>query len=1002
MRNLKRVLSLAMASVMLLGMMVIGAGAADKTAADLTDSDKITNKEAVSLMVDLGIIVGKPDGSFAPTETIDRATMSKLIYFILMGTADETAFKGIPTPLTDVKGNWAEGFINYCYSMKIVAGTGNNTYNPNGKVTTASAAKMLLVALGYDAKLSKYENDAMWSINIMRDAQSAGLLAGVTQRASDELTRDNAAQMIYNTLNAKTVTPRIDRDMGVEYLDGYNAKLTTLGYETYNLVKVTATVTGVASGKATLSNVAPALANSYVNNKLPATNDVVGKNVVIYVKGTMNTTTGTVTAVEKLISSTLAVGDSVVLATVVGKGIANLTNATTSSHKDFLALLEDAPAAAANAAPTVTYYVNGAATSGANRYGNGTSDAAAGGYAADGTTVNTTVNVGTIVAKKGVIVEFVDTDNNGKANIVKITEKRVDTVTGKVETKVVDGKTQVRVPGVTGLSSYNSNNTTASVFGFEGLSKDDIVLSYTANGNYYIEKADSFSGRLTATKGGTDLIIGGSTYKVSGLTGSVSFAGVVAEGYNADVTYWIDNGGNIVAAEADEEIKAEYAIVTGWRDAGSFGEVSIEAKLLMADGTTKTVKVSKFAATQTGTLADIDVVSDFAIGFATSTSGAAPVTYSIDKDGNYRLKLIAGAGDDSVVALVKAAIHNNKGQFVTDNDSTDTGAGKDVVLTGNAKTAFLIKDGSKIETLTGIANAPKYTAGANGADGVALVDKDGITVMVYITAGVNEGTSTTVDRAYIIDNTSRTYYPAVTGSHDAYYEYDAIVAGEKTTIKVLVGSAAASDITANTIYALTLNKDGLVTGVTRSTGWDTGVKYLDGVVRVGASSYYTYESASKIYVIDGDSVNTVNAADIAEDAQASVLFVQKNATDVTVIKELYIVKNNVDLPTALNITTTGTATAAGANDELLTEQGIVTAAAAADTVIVTSVTAAGTTAEVKISGAGTTITGTDATNGTATYTLVAGDIGSTLTVTVKVTETATGATQTLKYQIKVS
>ena len=56
MRNLKRVLSLALASVMLLGMMVIGAGAADKTYADLTDSDKIANQEAVSMMVDLGII----------------------------------------------------------------------------------------------------------------------------------------------------------------------------------------------------------------------------------------------------------------------------------------------------------------------------------------------------------------------------------------------------------------------------------------------------------------------------------------------------------------------------------------------------------------------------------------------------------------------------------------------------------------------------------------------------------------------------------------------------------------------------------------------------------------------------------------------------------------------------------------------------------------------------------------------------------------------------------
>ncbi|MTS96684.1 hypothetical protein GMD87_16245, partial [Pseudoflavonifractor sp. BIOML-A1] len=71
MRNLKRVLSLALASIMLLGMMVVGASAADVTSSDLKDMNEVTNKEAVALMVDLGIIVGKPDGTFAPTEGVD-------------------------------------------------------------------------------------------------------------------------------------------------------------------------------------------------------------------------------------------------------------------------------------------------------------------------------------------------------------------------------------------------------------------------------------------------------------------------------------------------------------------------------------------------------------------------------------------------------------------------------------------------------------------------------------------------------------------------------------------------------------------------------------------------------------------------------------------------------------------------------------------------------------------------------------------------------------------
>ena len=47
MRNLKRALSLALASVMLLGMMVVGSSA--KGIDDFTDKDKIVNQDAVAV-----------------------------------------------------------------------------------------------------------------------------------------------------------------------------------------------------------------------------------------------------------------------------------------------------------------------------------------------------------------------------------------------------------------------------------------------------------------------------------------------------------------------------------------------------------------------------------------------------------------------------------------------------------------------------------------------------------------------------------------------------------------------------------------------------------------------------------------------------------------------------------------------------------------------------------------------------------------------------------------
>ena len=71
MRNLKRALSLALAAIMLIGMMVVSASAAGFD--DFSDKDEIVNKDAVSMLVSLGIIEGKPDGSYAPTENVDRA-----------------------------------------------------------------------------------------------------------------------------------------------------------------------------------------------------------------------------------------------------------------------------------------------------------------------------------------------------------------------------------------------------------------------------------------------------------------------------------------------------------------------------------------------------------------------------------------------------------------------------------------------------------------------------------------------------------------------------------------------------------------------------------------------------------------------------------------------------------------------------------------------------------------------------------------------------------------
>ncbi|HIY16564.1 MAG TPA: S-layer homology domain-containing protein, partial [Candidatus Intestinimonas stercorigallinarum] len=81
MRNLKRALSLALAMVMVLSMMVIGASAASYD--EFTDKDEIVNKEAVNVLVELGVIEGKDTGAFDPTGIITRGEMAKIICVVL-------------------------------------------------------------------------------------------------------------------------------------------------------------------------------------------------------------------------------------------------------------------------------------------------------------------------------------------------------------------------------------------------------------------------------------------------------------------------------------------------------------------------------------------------------------------------------------------------------------------------------------------------------------------------------------------------------------------------------------------------------------------------------------------------------------------------------------------------------------------------------------------------------------------------------------------------------
>ena len=183
--------------------MVVGAGAA------FSDQSKIKNTEAVDACTALNIIGGYPDGSFKPEGNITRAEVTKMICVALNGGKEPNLATNATPTFSDVRTNansaWAEKYIESCASQGIVSGVGAGKFAPAGNVTGTQLAKMLLVALGYKSENEGFTGNA-WATNVNTIASAKGLYEGLEKLdVSAALTRDSAARMIWNELQAYEV-----------------------------------------------------------------------------------------------------------------------------------------------------------------------------------------------------------------------------------------------------------------------------------------------------------------------------------------------------------------------------------------------------------------------------------------------------------------------------------------------------------------------------------------------------------------------------------------------------------------------------------------------------------------------------------------------------------------------------------------------------------------------------------------------------------------------------
>ena len=201
MRNLKKVLGLVLCLAMMLSIMVVGAGAA------FADQDQIDTKhtEAVDMCSALNIITGFENGKFMPNDNVTREQTAKMICVLLNGGKDPVLGAGSSSFSDVANDRWSCPYIESCVSQDIVVGVGGGKFAPAGKVTGSQLAKMLLVALGFSPDHQKYAGSA-WEVNVNTDASARGFYKDLEDiNPSEPLTREHAAQMIWNALNAYEV-----------------------------------------------------------------------------------------------------------------------------------------------------------------------------------------------------------------------------------------------------------------------------------------------------------------------------------------------------------------------------------------------------------------------------------------------------------------------------------------------------------------------------------------------------------------------------------------------------------------------------------------------------------------------------------------------------------------------------------------------------------------------------------------------------------------------------
>ena len=817
---MKKLLALVLALVMSMSLVTISNAA-------FKDADKIDYKEAVDVMNAVGVFIGDEKGNFNAKENLTREQAAKIIAYLELGSKAADALAGGAT-FTDVASTrWSAGFVGYCAQAGVVNGVGNSKFDPAGQLTALQFGKMLLVELGYDAKAEGMVGTD-WAINTSKLMAGTKLMDGISGSVNQVLTREKAAQMCLNALEAPMVT--------------YDTKGSTI------IVDGTKINFGASVAKYETSTVAKD--QNISKEKLTSGEYTVELGEKLYKDLKKNSTTD---AFERPATEWM----------LKAKSIGTYADAADLSYTatvEIGTIYSDLGLSKGIDDSKVTYYEDGR-----NQSSTWTQDIVKGSKVEKG--------------GNGTLLEVYYNDDAESLTVIAI-----NTYVGKITASYKASTTKDAYVTFTAKTGAGSSYETDDSY-----SKDDIVL-YTYSGKAgdagvkSMALAEKVTGKMNGFTAEKNVTVDGTTYKKS--ANGTSITPGMNTSVGKDVTVYLDQYGYAAFVDADDTL--QYAVILAY-EKGSRLE-SARAKLLFTDGTTKKVDVKALKKNDGTTVTTVNL-DDYASANS-DLNQYDVVSYTVNSDEEYTLTLAADARDAAVgSAKITKGIPSLAGT-VSGNAYNVGTASSGVLYANGKTTFLVIDESGTDTTYTsyaGIANVPNIEwKGGTYTAPITLLTEDNTIAKIVVVAKTKVSGET--NNLYISDGSKAVTFikggsagQSYTKELGYYYEYDAIIDGAESKIKtdfavtnysILTGVSYNSKGVASgygEIASMDINNPVAHTGTNLFTAVGTEAT-TNSVVKIGAK-LYAFDDDCKVYYIGTDGTLIASApASIGKDTNDQVWF----------------------------------------------------------------------------------------------------------------------------------